>query len=173
MEFRLDDTVAVLERTPAVLRALLHGLPDRWTAPNEGPETWSPDDVVGHLIHGERTDWIPRARIMLAQGASVRFEPFDRFAQLADPQPRPLGELLETFASLREANLSTLRGWGLTAEQLTLRGEHPELGAVTLRQHLATWAVHDLTHLAQIGRTMAKQYRDAVGPWRAYFRALD
>jgi hypothetical protein len=172
MDFHLDYTIDVLERTPDTLGTMLRGLPDAWTTGNEGPETWSPYDVMGHLIHGECTDWIPRARIILAQGSSVRFEPFDRFAMLAASGGRPLGELLDTFATLRGENLVTLRGWRLTAPQLALRGDHPELGSVTLSQHLATWTVHDLTHIAQIGRTMAKQYREAVGPWRRYFSAL-
>jgi hypothetical protein len=173
MDYRLDQAVAVLERTPATLRAMLGGLPDDWTTGDEGPDTFSPFDVVGHLIHGEHTDWIPRARLILAQGPSVRFEPFDRRAMYAASAGRTLGELLDTFASLRAGNLATLRGWDLTARQLALRGEHPELGPVTLAQHLATWTVHDLTHTAQIARTMARQYREAVGPWRGYFRALE
>jgi hypothetical protein len=172
MPVRVADAIAVLERTPRTLQAMLDGLPEPWTTGNEGPDTFSPYDVVGHLIHGERTDWIPRARLMLAQGDSVRFEPFDRFAMLGASRADSLSELLKTFTTLRAANLDILRGWKLGPAQLALRGEHPELGAVTLGQHLATWAVHDLTHIAQIGRTMAKQYRDAVGPWRAYFRAL-
>lgn len=173
MEYRLDDAIGLLERTPATLRELLRGLPDGWTTGNEGPDTFSPYDVIGHLIHGERTDWIPRARLILAQGPSVRFEPFDRRAMYTASRGRSLDQLLDTFAELRAGNLATLRGWRLTIEQLALRGEHPELGAVTLGQHLATWTVHDLTHIAQIARTMARQYRDAIGPWRRYFRVLE
>ena len=173
MEFELAKGVAVLERTPAILRALLGGLPDDWTAPNEGPDTWSPYDIVGHLIHGERTDWIARAEIVLAQEPERRFTPFDRFAQFRDSQGKTLAQLLDEFAHLRAKNLETMRGWRLTERQLDLEGEHPELGRVTLRQLLATWVAHDLGHLSQITRVMAKQYRDAVGPWRKYLTIMD
>ena len=173
MNFELGTGVAVLQRTPATLRALLAGLPQDWTAPNEGPDTWSAYDIVGHLIHGERTDWIPRARIILEQGANRRFEPYDRFAQFRESQGRTLSDLLDEFARVRAENLTTLGGWRLTDEQLALEGEHPELGAVTLRQLLATWVAHDLGHVAQTARVMAKQYRVAVGPWRAYLPVLD
>ncbi|MDQ3211891.1 MAG: DinB family protein [Acidobacteriota bacterium] len=165
--------MAVLERTPATFRALLAGLPDRWTAADEGPETFSPFDNVGHLIHGERTDWIPRARIVLTQGANRRFEPYDRFAQVRESQGKSLAELLDEFARLRAQNLATLRGWKLSERELALEGEHPELGPVTLRQLLATWVAHDLGHVAQTTRVMAKQYREAVGPWRLYLPVLD
>jgi hypothetical protein len=144
-----------------------------WLHATEGPDTWSPYGIVGHLVHGERTDWIPRAKIILAQGASRRFEPFDRTAQLREDRSRPIGELLDDFARLRAESLTTLRGWRVTDVQLALEGEHPELGAVTLRQLLATWVAHDLGHIAQIARVMAKQYRAAVGPWRAYLPVLD
>ena len=173
MDFDLGQGLAVLERTPDVLRALLAGLPDVWTRRNEGPETWSPREVVGHLIEGERTDWIPRARIVLAQGPSTAFTPFDRTAhQRSTSADAPLEELLATFARLRTENLTTLRDWRLTRPQLQLTGVHPEFGTVTLEQHLATWVAHDLGHLVQITRTMARQYRDAVGPWRTYLSAL-
>ena len=172
MAFELCAAMAVLERTPPALSALLAGLPPSWTEADEGPETWSPYVVVGHLIHGERTDWIPRARIILAQGPDRRFAPFDRFAQLEESRGKSLAELLEEFARLRAASLATLAGWRLTDEQLALRGEHPALGAVTLRELLATWVAHDLGHVAQIARVMAKQYRDAVGPWREYLPVL-
>lgn len=173
MEFDLSQGVAVLERTPSVLRALLVGLPDVWLRQNEGPETWSPREVVGHLIEGERSDWIPRAQIVIAQGADTAFEPFDRTAhQRSMNASAPVGELVETFAQMRAANLVTLRGWHLTPAQLELTGIHPEFGAVTLKQHLATWVAHDLGHLVQVTRTMARQYRDAVGPWKAYLSAL-
>jgi hypothetical protein len=171
--FELSDGIAVLERTPATFRALLAGLPDAWLALNEGPNTFSPFDNVGHLIHGERTDWIPRARIILAQAANRRFEPYDRFAQVRESQGKQLAELLDEFAQLRAENLATLRSWNLSARQLALEGEHPELGAVTLRQLLAAWVAHDLGHVAQTTRVMAKQYREAVGPWRAYLPVLD
>ena len=158
----------MLERTPATLRVLLGGLQSEWTTATEGPDTWSAYDVVGHLIHGERTDWIPRARIILEQGANRRFEPFDRFAQLRESTGKSLDELLDEFERLRAESLATLRGWRLTDAQLSLEGEHPTFGAVTLRQLLSTWTAHDLSHLAQIARVMTKQYRDAVGPWRAF-----
>lgn len=173
MTFDLHLGVAVLERTPATFRALLAGLPEAWTASNEGPATFSPFDNVGHLIHGERTDWIPRAGIILAQGATRRFDPYDRFAQVRESAGKTLAQLLDEFAGLRARNLDTLRGWNITEAHLALEGEHPELGLVTLRQLLATWVAHDLGHLAQTSRVMAKQYRDAVGPWRAYLPVLD
>ena len=173
MEFDLTTGIAVLERTPAALRAMLSGLPAAWTEANEGPETWSPYDIVGHLIHGERTDWIGRARIILEQGAERRFQPFDRFAQFRESQGKTLAQLLDEFERLRAENLRTLAGWRLTDEQLALRGEHPELGPVTLRQLLSTWVAHDLGHIAQTARVMAKQYRDAIGPWRAYLPVMD
>ena len=173
MEFDLSQGVAVLERTPSVLRALLVGLPDPWLCQNEGPETWTPREVVGHLIEGERSDWIPRARIVIAQGPSTAFEPFDRTAhQRSMSAAAPIDDLVETFAQMRAANLATLRGWKLSSTQLELTGIHPEFGTVTLEQHLATWVAHDLGHLVQITRTMARQYRDAVGPWKAYLSVL-
>jgi hypothetical protein len=168
MDFDLTAGIAVLERTPATLRALLGGLPPVWTDATEGPETWSPYVIVGHLIHGERTDWIPRAQIILAQGSERRFTPYDRFAQFHESQGKSLAELLDEFARLRAGNLATLAGWKLTDAQLGLEGQHPEFGAVTLRQLLATWVAHDLGHIAQTARVMAKQYRDAIGPWHAY-----
>lgn len=173
MDFDLTAGIAVLERTPLALRAMLGGLSPAWTSGTEGPDTWSPYDIVGHLIHGERTDWIPRARIILAQGPTRRFTPFDRFAQLRESQGKSLADLLDEFARLRSGNLSTLAGWRLTGAQLALEGEHPELGAVTLRQLLATWVAHDLGHVAQAARVMARQYREAVGPWRAYLPVMD
>ena len=173
MDFDLAQGVAVLERTPGTLRALLGGLPPAWTDATEGPDTWSPYIVVGHLIHGERTDWIPRARIILAQGADRRFEPFDREAQFRESRGRPMDELLNEFSLLRMVNLNELFGWELTDRKLALEGEHPELGTVTLRQLLATWVAHDLAHLGQISRVMAKQYRDAVGPWRRYLGVME
>ena len=173
MDFQLPHALAVLECTPGTLHALLGGLPDAWTTANEGPGTFSAFDNVGHLIHGERTDWIPRARIILAQGASRRFEPYDRFAQYRESEGKTLPMLLDEFATLRAANLATLRGWTLGDRELALEGEHPALGTVTLRQLLATWVGHDLGHLAQVARVMAKQYREAVGPWRAYLPIMD
>jgi hypothetical protein len=164
----LPDAMAILERTPPTLRALLSGLTPGWTEATEGPDTWSPYVIVGHLIHGERADWVPRARIILEQGTDRRFTPYDRFAQFHESAGKSLAELLDEFSQLRSANVALVRGWKLTDEQLSLTGEHPEFGEVTLRQLLATWVAHDLSHLAQVTRVMARQYRDAVGPWRAY-----
>ena len=168
----LNDAVAVLERTPTVLRALLSDLPAEWTTCNEGPDTFSAFDNVGHLIHGERTDWIARARIILAQGDDRRFQPFDRFAQQQESAGKTLAQLLDEFTMLRAQNLELLRSWQLSERELALTGEHPELGTVTLVQLVATWVVHDLGHLAQIARVMAKRYAAAVGPWQAYLPIL-
>jgi hypothetical protein len=173
LEFDLPGAVAVLERTPATLRAMLRGLPAAWTDADEGPDTWSPWAIVGHLIHGERTDWVARAELILAQGAVRRFTPFDREAQFRESRGQPLAALLDQFEQLRAANLKRVAGWRLSEAELTLMGEHPELGPVTLRQLLATWVAHDLGHIAQIARVMARQYRDEVGPWRAYLPVLD
>ena len=173
MEFDLATGVAVLERTPAALRAMLAGLPATWTDADEGPETWSPYVILGHLIHGEHTDWIGRAKIILAQGQDRRFRPFDRFAQFRESEGKSLAQLLDEFERLRAENLRTLAGWRLTDDQLALEGVHPEFGAVTLRQLLATWVAHDLGHIAQTARVMAKRYREAIGPWRAYLPVMD
>ena len=173
MSFDLHEGIAMLERTPGTFRALLGDLPDAWIVANEGPDTFSAFDNVGHLVHGERADWIPRARIILAQGSDRRFEPYDRFAQIRESEGKTLADLLEEFARLRAENITTLRGWNLSARQLALEGEHPSLGRVTLGQLLATWVAHDLGHLAQTARVMAKRYRDNVGPWRAYLPVLD
>lgn len=172
MPFTLEATREILSRTPATLDALLRGLPDGWSHCDEGADTWSPFDVVGHLIHGERTDWIPRAKIILEHGPARPFEPFDRFAQLEANRGKTLEELLDLFAELRAANLRELDALELTPERLSREGTHPELGTVTLGQLLATWAVHDLNHLAQIARAMASRYRSDVGPWGAYLRIL-
>lgn len=171
-DFDLDEACAVLERTPAVLRAWLLDLPDSWLHATEGPDTWSPFDVTGHLIDGEETDWIPRARIILAQGSNRRFVPFDRFRHLERNAGRPVAALLDELGVLRADNLATLRSWRLGEAQLALSGEHPELGRVTLQQLLATWVAHDLGHIAQIGRVMAKRYAGEVGPWQAYLPVL-
>ena len=173
MDFQLSDGIAVLERTPATFRAFLAGLPAAWIDGREGPDTFSAFDNVGHLIHGERADWIPRARIILAQGTNRRFEPFDRFAHVRESAGKSLGQLLDEFEALRRENVATLRGWSLTERELALEGEHPAFGPVTLRQLLATWVAHDLGHVAQTARVLAKQYREAVGPWRAYLPVLD
>ncbi|QJR36948.1 DinB family protein [Gemmatimonas groenlandica] len=173
MDFDLTHGSAILARTPTTLHAWLDGLDTAWTSVNEGPDTWSAYDIVGHLLHGEKTDWIPRAQLILAQGDDRRFSPFDRFAQFEASQGRSLAELLRAFTTQREASLATLCSWQLSDSQLALRGEHPAFGEVTLRQLLATWVAHDLGHLAQIARVMAKQYRAAVGPWREYLPILD
>jgi hypothetical protein len=173
MDFDLATGIEVLERTPNTLRAMLSGLSSNWIDANEGPETWSPYIIVGHLIHGERSDWIERAQIILAQGPQRRFTPFDRFAQFRESEGKSLAELLDEFAQRRTENLVTLTGWCLTDAQLALEGEHPEFGPVTLRQLLATWVAHDLGHIAQTARVMAKQYREAIGPWRAYLPVMD
>ncbi|MDX2153521.1 MAG: DinB family protein [Bryobacteraceae bacterium] len=164
----LAESIAILERTPAALQAMLRGLPAAWTQWKETGERWSPFDVVGHLIHGERTDWIPRARSILDHGEGRTFEPFDRFAQFKEPQGKSLEELLDEFTRLRAAGLEALRSWELTPADLERRGRHPEFGPVTLRELLATWVVHDLSHVSQIAREMAVRYRHEVGPWRAY-----
>ena len=165
MEFDLEGATDVLRRTPGVLRALLLGLTEPWVRHGEGPDTFSPFDNIGHLIDGEETDWIPRARLILAQGASVRFEPYDRFRHRIRNIDRSLDSLLAEFEESRIANLDLLQSWQVTANQFDLAGEHPELGRVTLRELLAAWVVHDLGHIAQVARVMAKQYVDEVGPW--------
>jgi len=168
MQFSLDLSIDVLRRSPATLDALLKGVDPAWERGTEGPDTFSPFDVVGHLIDGEETDWIPRARIILAQGPDRRFEPYDRFRHRKRNVGRTLESLLAEFAKLRSANLELLRSWKLTDAELDLQGEHPSFGPVTLRHLLAAWVVHDLGHLAQISRVMAKQYRSEVGPWAPY-----
>jgi hypothetical protein len=172
MRFDLELSITVLGRSPATLRALLDGLEEPWLRGTEGPDTFSPFDVVGHLIDGEETDWIPRARIILARGADLRFEPYDRFRHRTRNVARSLESLLNEFTRLRTANLDLLRSWNLAEPDLDLPGEHPSLGRVTLRQLLAAWVVHDLGHLAQVARVMAKQYRDEVGPWVPFLPVL-
>lgn len=173
MQFDLATGVAVLDRTPRTLSAMLGGLTSAWTDATEGPETWSPYVILGHLIHAERTDWIPRAAIILAQGPDRRFTPYDRFAQFRESEGKSMSDLLGEFAQLRAGNLATLASWHLSDVELALTGVHPEFGDVTLRQLLATWVGHDLGHIGQIARVMAKQYRDAIGPWRAYLPIMD
>jgi hypothetical protein len=170
--FATDEAFAILSRTPATLDALLRGLPDGWIAANEGGDTWSPFDVIGHLIHGEKTDWVPRTKIILEHGESRTFDKFDRFAQFAESNARTLGSLLDEFAALRQSNLRELSALRLTEADLDRRGRHPELGGVTLRQLLATWVAHDLDHVVQISRVLARQYSGEVGPWRAYLRVI-
>jgi DinB superfamily len=172
MDHNLSHTISLLARTPAALNALLRDLPEAWTLRNEGENTWSVFDVVGHLIHGERTDWMPRARMILQFGETKAFEPFDRWGQDRESQGKSLAQLLDEFARLRSENLSHLRALNLRPEDLAQRGRHPALGAVTLSELLATWAAHDLTHLHQISRVMAHQYREAVGLWSAFLGVL-
>lgn len=172
MEFQLDHAKDILQRTPATLTTLLQDAPDEWVISNEGPETWSPFDVLGHLIHGEETDWIPRAKIILKHGEQRAFEPFDRFAMFEKSKGKSLRELLTTFKRLRGENLLQLDQLNLTPDLLAKRGKHPELGVVTLSELLATWVVHDLSHIGQIVRVMCKQYGDTVGPWREYLPIL-
>jgi hypothetical protein len=172
MEHDLQYTMALLTRTPAVLDALLRDLPDAWTLRHEGENTWSAFEVVGHLIHAERTDWIPRARLVLQFGETQPFQSFDRGGHRRESQGKSLGQLLDEFARVRSENLGELRGLNLRHDELERRGRHPALGVVTLAQLLATWAAHDLTHLHQISRIMAHQYREAVGPWSAYLGVL-
>ena len=172
MEHMLGDTVSLLTRTPTVLDVLLRDLPERWTRRNEGGDTWSAFDVVGHLAYGERSDWMVRAKMVLEFGETRTFEPFDRLGQVRENEGKSLGQLLDEFARLRSANLDELRALNLSGEDLALRGRHPSFGAVTLSELLSTWAVHDLTHLHQISRIMAHQYREAVGPWSKFLGVL-
>ena len=171
-EFSLAEAIAVLTRTPATLDALLRGLPNVWVHCNEGKDTWSALDIVGHLICGERTDWMPRVRIILENGEARPFDPFDRFAQSRESQDKSLEQLLDGFARLRRENLAALQALNLQPEDLIRRGTHPALGVVTLSQLLATWAVHDLTHVHQLSRVMAHRYGEAVGPWSVYLGVL-
>jgi hypothetical protein len=172
MEFQLKHGVEVLEKTPQTLRALIGELSDPWILANEGPDTWSPFDVVGHLIHGEETDWIPRAKIILEHGEERTFTPFDRFAFFQKSKGKTLNELLVLFSNLRKENLRVLQELKLEPQHFELKGTHPEFGPVTLGQLIATWVVHDLDHIEQIVRTMAAQYRDNAGPWKAYLSIL-
>lgn len=172
MEHDLDNTMVLLARTPVALDALLRDLPESWTSQSEGGESWSAFDVVGHLIHGERTDWMARARMILQFGETKTFVPFDRRAQFRESEGKSLGQLLDEFARLRSENLRELRASNLQPADFERCGRHPALGTVTLSQLLATWVVHDLTHLHQISRIMAYQYREAVGPWSKYLGVL-
>ena len=170
--FNLPETMALLEHGPPVFKALLWGLPDTWTQRNEGGETWSAFDVMGHLIYGERTDWMTRARIILENGEARTFERFDRLGHIPESRGKSLEQLLDEFARLRRENLAALRALNLKSEDLLRRGRHPVLGVVTLSELLATWAAHDLTHLHQVSRVMAHQYRDAVGPWKTFLGVM-
>jgi hypothetical protein len=170
--FRIDLAMEILKQTPATIEAMLAGLSDEWTAGGVDEASWAPFDVVGHLIHGEETDWMPRAEIILARGENRTFVPFDRLAQFENSKGKTLGQLLGIFKKLRDANLEKLASWDLTEGQLELKGMHPELGEVTLRQLLATWAVHDLNHVKQISEGLANKYAAEVGPWKAYLSIL-
>lgn len=172
MKYSVQEAVQILERTPALLKLLLEDLPGGWLHGNEGAGTFSPFDVVGHLIHGEKTDWVPRAKIILAYGVTRPFEPYDRFAQYEAGKGKELPALLEEFATLRRVNMEWLLSAGLTEADLDRKGMHPVLGEVTLRNLLSTWVVHDLTHVAQVTRVMAKQYLPEIGPWPEFFRIL-
>ena len=173
MQYDFNRSLEILERTPAVLTHLLQGINEAWIMNNEGPDTFSPFDVVGHLIHGERTDWMERTNRILQHGTAMPFDKYDRFAQYEESKGKSINELLDTFALLRRQNLQALAALKLNASDLDKKGMHPALGEVTLRNLLATWVVHDLTHIAQITRVMAKQYKEEVGPWREFFRILD
>ena len=172
MKFELASSLDILRRTPATLRAMLDGAPEAWTRSNEGPDTFSSFDVVGHLIDGEETDWMPRARLILSRNPEATFTPYDRFRHHQRNRGRSLPSLLDEFARLRAGNLEALAAWNLGDAELELRAMHPSLGAVTLRQLLAAWVAHDLGHVAQVARVMAKQCRDEVGPWVEYLPVL-
>ncbi len=173
MEFDLEKSIEILEGTPDVLINLLQGLSSGWTLANEGENTWNPYDVVGHLIHGENTDWLPRTKIILQQGADTAFVPYDRFAQFENSKGKSLQELLSEFKALRKANLEELKSLNIGSEELKLTGIHPEFGSVSLRQLISAWVVHDLGHIVQISRVMAKQYKEAAGPWAKYLTVLN
>lgn len=172
MQFNTNEAIEVLERTPAVVRAVLQGLSSDWTGGGD-ESNWAPFDIVGHLIHGEVTDWIPRAEIILRQGEDRTFEPFDRFAQFELSKGKSLDDLLDDFETKRRESLDTLRSYGLTDEQLKLKGIHPEFGEVALSELIASWVAHDLTHIRQITQFLAKKYTHEVGPWREYLSILD
>ena len=172
MEPDFPDTISLLARTPATLNALLRDLPETWTNRNEGPNTWSPFDIVGHLIHGELTDWMPRARMILQYGDTRAFEPFDRLAQERESKGKSLAQLLDQFARLRSDNLNQLSALNLQPKDFDRRGRHPALGPVTLSELLSTWAAHDLTHLHQLSRVMAYRCRESVGPWTKFLGVM-
>lgn len=172
MTFDINKSIEILSRTPSSLEALLNGLSASWLMNNEGENTWSPYDIVGHLIHGEKTDWMPRARVILSNLADKTFVPFDRFAQKNEDQNKPIEALLQEFRALRTANLKELKALPINEIELAKTGIHPELGEVRLKELLSTWVVHDLGHISQISRVMAKQYKTEVGPWKAYLGIL-
>jgi hypothetical protein len=173
MNFNLTKSLEVLERTPQVLTTLLSGLSDDWILNNEGEESWSPYDVIGHLIHGEKTDWLVRTEIILADKSDKTFDLFDRFAQFEESKGKTISQLLADFQELRNNNLTALKSKEITSADLMKTGIHPAFGAVTLEQLLATWVAHDLGHIAQVARVMAKQYKEEVGPWREYLPILE
>ena len=173
MQYSLERSYEILDRTPAVLQDLLSGLPDDWVMPNEGPETFSPYDVIGHLVHGEKTDWVVRAKMILEFGNTKTFVKWNRFAQYEESKGKSLQQLLDEFAAIRKENMIWFKALNLTEEDLDKKGMHPVLEDVTLRNLLATWVVHDLTHIAQITRVMAKQYKTEMGPWPDFFRILN
>ncbi|OIQ30445.1 MAG: hypothetical protein BM564_03505 [Bacteroidetes bacterium MedPE-SWsnd-G2] len=173
MNYKIEDALAILKRTPKVLKQLLSGLPNQWLHSNEGEKTWSPYDVTGHLVHGEKTDWLTRINIILSDSEEKTFQTFDRFAQFNEDQNKPIENLLAQFSELRTENLEQLLHLNITPDQLQLQGIHPQLGPVTLEQLLSTWVAHDLGHIAQITRVMAKQYENEVGPWKAYLGVLN
>jgi hypothetical protein len=173
MNYNSEKSIQILERTPSVLKTLLSNLDDDWIMNNEGPETFSPYDVIGHLIHGEKTDWTTRAKIILEFGSSKPFEPYDRFAQYEESKGKTLAQLLDEFERLRNGNVVWLMSLNLTETDLDKKGMHPSLGEVTLRNLLSTWVVHDLTHIAQTARVMSKQYKTEIGPWADFFRILN
>lgn len=173
MKYSLERSYQVLNRTPAVLQSLLAGLADDWVMNNEGPETFSPYDVIGHLVHGEKTDWVVRAKMILEFGSTQTFERYDRFAQYELSKGKTLHQLLDEFAAIRKENMAWFKAADITEVDLDKKGMHPVLGEVTLRNLLATWVVHDLTHIAQITRVMAKQYQTEMGPWPEFFRILN
>jgi uncharacterized damage-inducible protein DinB len=173
MQYSLARSYEILDRTPAVLQSLLSGLPDDWVMPNEGPETFSPYDVIGHLVHGEKTDWVVRMKMILEFGNTKTFERYDRFAQYEESKGKSLQQLLDEFAAIRKENMVWFKSLNLTEDDLDRKGMHPVLGDVTLRNLLATWVVHDLTHMAQITRVMAKQYKEEMGSWPEFFRILN
>ncbi|MBV1923416.1 MAG: DinB family protein [Flavobacteriaceae bacterium] len=168
MEFKLNEAIEVLERTPTILYSYLYNISEEWLYNNEGGDSWSPFDIIGHLIHGEKTDWIPRTKIILSNSDDKSFIPFDRFAQFENSKGKSINELLKEFLSIRVHNLKVLKSLEITPEKLKLTGIHPEFGSITLEQLLATWVVHDLGHIAQVSRVLAHQYKDEIGPWKAY-----
>lgn len=172
MQFNLNKSLEILSRTPSVLKTLLDNLSEDWTKNNEGGDSWSPYDVIGHLIHGEKTDWIARTMIILSNDANKKFEPYDRFAQFKESKGKSLQELLEEFSALRNENIKILKSLGIDEEKLMMEGIHPKFGIVTLKQLLSTWVIDDLTHIAQISCVMAKQYKEEMGPWVEYVRLM-